>query len=677
MGSFGFGAAGRPRLLAPFSPPAPDSFISPSEDWTGTAASGFASTPTDPARTTAKPAMRLLVPPNQFYTDELLVGVIAGANDGGSLYDNMGLSHVTAHFEGNSVDIAAPSFETFDDANGNPVTYFGWWVRLKHDGRLGAANLYFEAVPSDASMQHRIMGPYAFFPNDTLHDYEIEIAASPAEVAGSRYKTILNALIYLRQVSARNPRVTFTEAGTYDFPYNTQPNYWGDGYCTFEASVPVTIGKAARTTDVNSGMRIRYDGLCFRGENITFDMRNFGVLYNEGNRQHWLDGCRFVNSAGRGDLWRKGYRTSPLVVRNTPWFTEVYMEDQVGPFLNGSVVRGCTAYRCAGDVMSSALAVVGTSVDNISPEDWATERDALTVTYSGAGASATIELNGTSDGSTRTFTARVDGASVGTFTVYNSEAQFTAGTNYHVQNVVDWLNGLSGWSAALIDDTRRASALALPGAKGLLPATNVKGATLTLVTFFDVHTDWYQQGGPSENIVCYDNSGTDMVCQNIFPTQPGGAKDFLFLNCAFYNRKVQNDLFDYTVGFSQLSRGAHSHVVVAHCSMPTQGMSMRPINGYNPDGYCLVANNALRILTWDGVPDADLPIAGNHLQAGNTDPEGATQTSIGGDDTTLFADAAAGDFAPAGALLANLKVPVVRYDLNGNARGATAAAGAR
>ena len=48
------------------------------------AASGFASLPSDPVRITAKPAARLLIPPGQYFTRKLNVGVAAAANDGGT-----------------------------------------------------------------------------------------------------------------------------------------------------------------------------------------------------------------------------------------------------------------------------------------------------------------------------------------------------------------------------------------------------------------------------------------------------------------------------------------------------------------------------------------------------------------------------------------------------------------
>ncbi|MDP2130302.1 MAG: hypothetical protein U0975_08815 [Erythrobacter sp.] len=69
--------------------------IAPAGAWTGTAASGFTTIPTEPVRTTAKPALRLITPPSQWFTDTLDVGVMAAANDGGSLFNTLGIADVT------------------------------------------------------------------------------------------------------------------------------------------------------------------------------------------------------------------------------------------------------------------------------------------------------------------------------------------------------------------------------------------------------------------------------------------------------------------------------------------------------------------------------------------------------------------------------------------------------
>lgn len=182
------------RAVATTAAVAVPSEIAPSANWNGFAGSGFGYLPSDPLRQTAKPAMRLIVPPNQAYTDSLLVGVSAFANDGGTLIKNLGINSIIVYFEGNKIEITNPSYETITAENGAQVSYLGWWFRLKHDGRNGEANLFIEAVPGDRSMQNRVLGPYLFLPSSSLYDLELSVAPSLPEVSGSRYSSIRAAL---------------------------------------------------------------------------------------------------------------------------------------------------------------------------------------------------------------------------------------------------------------------------------------------------------------------------------------------------------------------------------------------------------------------------------------------------------------------------------------------------
>ncbi|PEQ10476.1 hypothetical protein B2G71_22220 [Novosphingobium sp. PC22D] len=276
----------------------------PSSNWNGTAGSGFAAAPADPPRTAAKPAMRLLVPPNQYYNNEIVVGVVAAANFNGSLRDNLGTEKVVAHFEGSSVSITSASFRAIVDSNGKLVAYFGWWVCLVNRGLHGHANLYSEAIPKDASMQSRVIGPYQFSPAAVLHDYDLTIEPSQAQVVGSRYQTLPPAIAYLKSVNAQNPRIMIKEAGNYDVTF-TAPTYTGNGWLTIEADVPVNLKRATLDpVDNNNVFRCRYNGIRFKGENITFDMVSHSAIWTETatpQRYHWLDGCRVTNSAIDGD----------------------------------------------------------------------------------------------------------------------------------------------------------------------------------------------------------------------------------------------------------------------------------------------------------------------------------------------------------------------------------------
>lgn len=663
--------------------------VEPSAGWNGTVGSGFGgaygAVPTDPTRTTAKPAMRLLVPYNQYFTDYLLVGVYAGANNAGSLLTNMGLSKVVMHFEGNTVDILKPTWQTFDDANGNPVSYYGWWARLKKPaGVAGHGNVYFEAIPSDGTMQSRVIGPYQFGLVATLYDCELEVAPTPAEIVGVRYQSITNALTYIRTNTKQNTRITITEAhpsGWYDM--TNAASYQGNGYHRIEATVPVAIGKAAYTTDANAIMRPRINGLHFAGSNITLDYAYMSYVYREtsaGAMLHRVDGCRMTNSRGRDSYWRLGSWPVGTLFFEGAWFTEAVIDNLTDPCGQAPpLARGCNFSYLARDLANDALCFVGNTISEHNSTFFAQDLPAFTVTYAGGEATATIELSGANDASSRTYTARW-GANSATFAVGSTEALFAADTNYKFSHVVNWLNGLGvGFTAVLLDDARRASSGAKLGAKGIaIPAQSVKDTTFTVYSMIDLHSDMYQQNvsGTQENVIIANNRGWELVTQNFLLAPSSGAtQDWLIINNAVSN-KVAGGAYDNTDNFySQQARAAQSHVVIAHNTFANQGWYIEASTSAF-DAYCMMACNSFRTISWGGTPDADLIIKDNHLHTGGVNPSGGTGTTIGGNQTSLVADFDSGDFTPAGALLSNLKTPVVKYDINRVERAASDAAGA-
>lgn len=670
---FGFGT-GRSRRRSGSGAAVPPPGISPAAGWTGVAGSGFAAAPVDPTRITAKPAMRMIVPPNQAFSNELLIGVYAGANNAGSLYDNMGIGKVRLHYEGSVVDIAEPSLQTFNDANGNPVTYLGWWARLVQDGRTGDARAFFEAFPKDAAMQKRVIGPFLFLPSSSPYDLELTVAPSLAQVAGSRYTSIAGALTYAASQGKHHPRITITEARN-DYllgPMTGAPFSYtaGKGYATIAASVPVTIIGTAAYADATP--RTKYDGLRFRGANITIDYKTMHSIYHEGIGmvRHWFDGCTLLNSGGRGYSvpQLKGPRTaSPS--RASAYFTECVFNNMPNTVLSAPLARGCVATNSYADFASEAQCVIGCRVDDYNAyADWATDNNAFTVSYGGGGATATLELSGLNNAASRTFTAKVDGVSVGTFVV--STAAATA-----CSAVVAWLNGLAGWSASLQNDNRRASLCSIPlNIGGAFGPQNCKNALLQIVTFYDAHGDAYQQNSPAgltENVIFADNVMTNFAGQFHFISSTSVANDFLFINNSFHEKPGTGWTF-----LSQWGRtGAKSHVVFAHNSS-TQILYLRPAAGWNADPYCLVANNAINGIAWDGTPDGDIKIDQNHVYAINAAPAGSTGTTTGGDAETFWANAAIGDFTPMGALLAAKRKPAVRFDRRRRKRASLDTAGA-
>jgi len=323
--------------------------------------------------------------------------------------------------------------------------------------------------------------------------------------------------------------------------------------------------------------------------------------------------------------------------------------------------------------------MVGNTVSDHNSTFFAQDVAAFTLIYVGAEVTASIELSGANDATSRTYTARW-GANSATFTVGSTEALYAANTNYKFSHVVNWLNGLGvGFTATLLDDTRRASSGAKLGTQGVaFGAQNVKDTTFTVHSMIDLHSDMYQENvaGVLENVVIADNRAWEMVTQNILMGPlSGGPRDWLIINNAIAN-KLAGGAYDNTDNYySQQIRVPQSHVVVAHNTFTNQGWYMDGATA-TFDAYCLIANNAFRTIHWGGTPDADLVVANNHLHSTGVAPTYATGTTLGGNQTTLVTDFDSGDFTPAGALLTNLKAPIIKYDREGTARAATDCAGA-
>ena len=655
--------------------------IYPGENWDGTAGSGFASTPSDPVRATAKPAMQLLVPPLQRFTGKVAIGVMAMANDAGTLSRNLGLDHVLVHFEGVTHWIDQPIVQTVADGNGVSQAYEGWWVELGHSGIHGECQVYFEAVPSDRTMQSRVIGPFSFFPAATLHDYEVEVAPSLPVVANERYQTIKDAAESLRLRGANHPRITVTESGVYDLtPINAA--YAGSGYCMIEASAPVTLAKSAyhpsgATSSSNGLLRLRYDGLWLRGSNITIDTADLKQFYHENpaNPQHVFDGINITDSKGRGALWLMGLNPLPFVGRNTPYYLECNISVTQNACNNASLVRGCTYENGAQDAFSYARCVVGNELSGHHNEDWRAPLDAMTVSYTGSADAATLELYGGSDTNNRVLTIREDGTIVATFQIRNDDAGYVADTHYRVGSVVDWISSLSNWNATLLDDTRRAAALSHSSASSLgfaFGPIDAKDNPVTLHTVFDPHGDaWAMNSQSAENSLFVGNTMVGNNVPFIFLNQ-SNLRDIVVANNAGYTDETLNP--DYEDMVSQWSKSS-SHVVVSHYTLANQQLYLRTAIGMTSDSYCMLSNNAMLDIDWLGSIDPDLEIKDNHLQSGSSAPDLADGTSVGGTSDSLFAEPASGNFAPTAELRDYPKAARLRRDRKNGSRANFAPAG--
>jgi hypothetical protein len=666
--------------------------LAPSGQWTGEPGSGFSNPPVDPVRTTAKPAVRLIVPPDQHFTRQLMVGVIAFANANGTLIG--GIDRVRFRFEGATHDVVEPTFHTFMRADGSRYPCLAYWLMLDKPASVsGQAHLYIEAIPADATMQPRVIGPYTYSPVDDLHDFTLQVSPSLEPIAGERFATLGDALHFLREQAAQNPPVRITEPMTEDLSASMPDgaNHVGSGYCTIVADAPVTFARSDYVDDTSSIVRVGYNRLRFKGSNITFDMKNIREIWSETGVEgdHWLDGCTFLNSGGRGHLWRSGLRPIAHLVRGNPWFTECHFHDVSDPTGPASLARGCTAQNIYRDFTSDPRAAVYNHVISLDATiEWLRDEPAMNVTFTGPDSSASLALAGSNDSNTRTLTARWGGLS-STFVVGSGEARYqmataqgydaaTAGEGYFVSDVAGWLNSLPGWSASVMDDSRRAAALSLGGLKGIgFAPQDTKDTMLQLVTCFDLHGDFFQHLSLEENCVVAYNSGLEMRGQNIFvgsnTTPP---KDFFFVGNAFANIVDIDGYARVDQVSSQFSRQPYSHVVYAHNSMPGQRFFLRTNEGFDPDGYCMVANNAHPSIRQLGPIDADLVLKNNAVDANQVLPPGSIGGFAAGSGFTKVASLDPIDLRPAGELVSNPAPPVVRFDLAGRERANPDAIGA-
>ncbi|MFC3100233.1 hypothetical protein [Altererythrobacter lauratis] len=704
---FGFGASRGAASLPPGTGAGLMTVVEPGVAWTGIEGSGFATLapPTDPARVTAKPAIRLITPPRQWFTDRQLVGVVAMANDNGTLMNNLGLEKVVLHYEGNSADVLHPTFQTFRDANGIPRTYFGWWAWLQHDGRNGFGHVYFEAIPRDTTMQRRVIGPFLYAAQPAKHLIELQVAPSLPEIPGQRFQSLNAASAWCKAnpVIDKNPRITIMEPGLYEMLENTGGSRTTHkGYITVEVAegVEASIGRTEYTTDTDAKIRNNSFPWCFRGANLTIDLHRVteltGTTMALGDGMHWLDGCRLTSTSpeGRYEMQRGGpIHGNGGRILSKPWMTEVEVSHISGAFIGASLARGCTANSITYDIAAGVRACIDCVITDHSTAFYYVDHPMLEVTYTGSASTATIRRTGGADangvtfwfewgGQTRSF---VTGSS---FNYYTREV----GDGYSATDLVNWINSElaavdPGWSATLTADPDkqdwRAARISTAGRpSSAFDATNVKNTTVGLFTRFARHSDFFQHAtGLLENIVFWGNVCDGVEVQAFFlgPIAqngvPGQSYDMMFVNNIV--RQNSND----ATALSQYGKGGWTggHLVFVHNTMVNQKLVMRSDStNWDIAGYALTACNALEGFAWfgGGVPDPDMVVKDNHFHDGQINLSGAAGTSAGGNPETLFGNYLASDFRPAGLLLENLKTPVVPYDRTHLKRAELAPAGA-
>lgn len=661
--------------------------ISPSSLWSGGAGSGFLNEPLDPVRTTAKPTCRLITVPGQRFTEGHIVGVMAFASDASTLVG--GIDRVRFHFEGETRDVVEMSPRSFMRQDGSVYTCWAYWISLrKPAGKTGAAHLYVEAIPADATMQRRVLGPFAYGLENTLHDHQIEVAATPEEIPGVRYRTLEAAINHLKGVNAQNPLVTVTETGTY-LPAESGPAYVFPNWLTITAAAGATctLARGSFIGDNASRFSFASDNICFRG--VTFDMRHVSAVQSSNNSPFWIDRCIVTNSDPEGSFakWRGQQRPVGYLFAGDCFLTDCHISHLPNALGAGTALaRGNLVIDGALDVAGDVMCMTGNIVRNWDSSAWLIGLNAFTVSYTGTEATARLSAPIAQD-NTRVLTATW-GSNTATLTIGRTDADFnsTTGNAYWPRDVVAWINGLgAGWSATLLDDTLCAFFVNIErtdpefsgAANGNASAmnVNVKDVTRTIKCNFDIHADGYQQrfGGVNQNVI---------ICGEDW--QIAGQLLFLSATEQDFDYTVVNNVFrflptaaEYIQPSSNLGRNPKNHVTIAHNTWVNQQLRIRYDSGVTLDQYCLIANNVIEGLVELGTSTTQPGvILNNHLYAGATVPGGAAGTTVGGDAASLFVNAAAGDVTPAGLLLVNGRPPALAQDRTPRLRKAIDAVGA-
>ncbi len=658
----------------------------PDKNWTGEPGTGFLITPTDPTRTTAKPGVRLLTAPNQRFTNSHQVSVMAYANANGTLIG--GIDRLRFHLEGNTLDVVEPTLRTFTRSDGSTYLAVPYSVNIARPsgGPVGDAHLYIEAIPADATMQSRVLGPYLYSFAATPYALQLEIAATPDEITGVRYKTLAAAINYLKSEAPDAARILATESASYTFTGENATNHTFKNWLTIEAAPGV---EAVVVNEEKGDMPFRAGNVAFR--NITFDMENISNIRSLTGTPFYADRCLFTSTDPDGvrAKWFGQPRPIGRVLAGSGYVTDCEFEYVNDPLSGEELARGNIMREGYADVAGDGRCMVGNIVREWDSSHWITGYEIFNVSYNGAEATARLSAP-SSENEPRVLTAAW-GSNSATLTLGKTtdDRLGITGNAYWPQDVVDWINGEgdyagiglkdqdAGWSATVLDNTSAAYFVNVPkddpehsgGAPGNRSAVdvNVKGVVRTLTASFDIHADGYQDrfGGLTENVIIA-NEDWELKGQLLFLSAFEDSLDYVVVNSVFKFFAVGGE---EGVSASQLGRSPFSHVVLAHNTWVNQNLQIRADDNVTLDAYSLIANNVLTSI--NSVGTSIVPAGAtknNHLYGGNTIPTNSVGTSVGGDAATLFVDIDEYDYTPAGDLLLNGKAPVLAFDAKGRAR---------
>lgn len=678
--------------------PVEGTLISPPAQWTQTYGSGFDALGNRPVvstrtnRVTARPILQRRQEDMIVFTEP---GGYLGVTSAMSA-EMGGMSHVICSIEGAEYQSDAMTPRTRTDARtGLGVIEWAYWfeVDTANFAGEGSFEVYFIGVAADPDLQNTVIGPFRYhhFATEFTHTFNVYPGAPNSGFDWTTPKGAWDAIKTNATYYNGRPLV---EMATGTYPQFTVSSFpVSNGYKrVMRAAAGATVVIAGSVVNELTTWSPGINGLWF--ENISIDRRYLGEMRapSVANCKMGFKGGGWINTHPDGAYGLFNANLYPGIVSEA---TGTFNADPnlAYPFLDtyemyfidtefvgiGNGPRNAFVYNCyysglSGDLFSEARGAYNVIIEGVDPQPLREGIDAISVGYSGGEATASFAYLG------GTATVRI-GATAYTKAIYTGSqptyAQVTAGS-YFVADVVNWINGLgvSGLSATLLDNTRRAAFLQekdpidnVPSFTENVPQTSIKGVTVTFCTAIDAHGDvgQYSDGRMNWNVGWFNVRLKDSgALQIVFLTN----STFVQQDMAFVNIMADTRSENYN---SQLTTSAKAHILFHYIHMPEQDF-----DAYNGNGWLggeMVGSAFKTVIRPFGATVTGSRCLNNFVMgAGNqTAFMNMTQSTV----TALYDDYANENYAPkaGGPLRTGMAAPVVPFDINNVARNALTAWG--
>lgn len=613
-----------------------------------------------------------------------------------------------------TTSITSPSIINYTDVNGVARQVYGYCVTLNATAfraisESGSAKIYFTAVPTDTSMQVRVIGGAA-----TLFNGDFSMTVYPRSADNDRSKTVCptggadftslaDAITDARTATAKTPLITFNCSANIDL-VSAADNYTagtGRMVVTPAAGVTVTLGRTAAYSPSSTSTWQwipGWDGIEFRsnganGGNLVFDQKNFSVIKFTA-QPAWFNGVRFTNSVGT--LWSyywNGYQhpgmgTCNDVVGNgtlvSSYWTDANLEYVAGCALASQrFVINTTVNQWADDAFSSTHYVFGTYLRYLDPTSFIGTYQG-TSNYTGlqilGPANATVTKTA-GDAAGGNLLLKVSGSTVATIAL----GYYSSDTNPTINGVATAINTFgSGWSATVPTlvgqtpsnrGTMRPSLLGCPTCNAGTFTDLVASTTLSLNAGADAHVDYWQGFSSTtvvQNVQIKNNILRDAVritgMFNNGVNAPAQAWDYM----------VKRNITMGSAGLSVIGENSYTGAGSAQHydfenNIHEAGVAKWTTNAVAGSIYNTFTNNII------GPPDTrqaccqTFTVAPPWLNSAYLTPDPGRNAPTNGANTgnflitgwaVQFRDYANGDFRPAlaGTLLSNLKAKNGTYD---------------